>query len=113
MWLLLSGNIATMRHISAVMAPPLQTTADKEHVIAEIKAREPSYFKGDYTSTAHIAAHYPTAVINAEKTVRNLLADGLPGMEDTDERNQWLSTKCKTFSTVYEAINYLEYLKNA
>lgn len=94
-------------------APPLQTTADKEHVIAEIKAREPSYFKGDYTSTAHIAAHYPTAVINAEKTVRNLLADGLPGMEDTDERNQWLSTKCKTFSTVYEAINYLEYLKNA
>lgn len=93
--------------------PPLQTVADKERVIAEVKTKEPSYFKGDYTSTAHIAAQYPTAVINAEKTVHNLLAEGLPGMDDTDERNQWLHTNCKTFSTVYEAINYLENLKEA
>ena len=88
--------------------PPVQTVADKERIAAELKTREPSYFKGDYTSTSHIAVQYPTAVINAEQTVRILLADGLPGMEDSDERNQWLYTKCKTFSTVNEAINYLE-----
>lgn len=33
-----------------------------------------------------------------------------PGLEDTDERNRWLCTKCKTFSTVQEAIIFLESL---
>ena len=93
-------------------APPLQSVADKERVIAELKAREPMYLKGDYDSTARIAMNYPNAVVNAEKTVHNLLSEGLPGMEDTDERNRWLHTNCKTFSTVYEAINYLEALKD-
>ena len=88
--------------------PPLQSVADKERVIAEVKAIEPAYSKGDYPSTARIAENYPTAVVNAEKTVYHLLQDGLPGMDDTDERNRWLYTSCKTFSTVYEAINYLE-----
>ena len=45
---------------------------------------------------------------NAEKTVTNLLQDGLPGLEDTDIRNQWLCKNCKTFSNVYEAIRFLE-----
>lgn len=90
--------------------PPLQTVPDKERVLAEVKAKEPSYFKGDYITTARIASKYKTAVVNAEKTVHNLLAEGLPGMEDSDERNQWLCKNCKTFSTVYEAIEYLEKL---
>lgn len=55
-----------------------------------------------------IAEKYPTAVKNAEKTIRNLLEEGLPGLEDTDEKNQWLCKNCKTFSNVYEAINFLE-----
>ena len=59
-----------------------------------------------------IAENYPIAVINSEKTIKNLLQDGLPGLEDTDIRNQWLCRNCKTFSNVYEAINYLESLKN-
>lgn len=91
--------------------PPLQSVADKERVIDEVKAIEPAYSKGDYPSTARIAENYPTAVVNAEKTVYHLLQDGLPGMDDTDERNRWLYTSCKTFSTVYEAINYLEEIK--
>lgn len=90
--------------------PPLQTVSDKERVLAEVKVKEPSYFKGDYVTTARIASKYKTAVVNAEKTVHNLLAEGLPGMEDSDERNQWLCKNCKTFSTVYEAIEYLEKL---
>lgn len=45
------------------------------------------------------------------KTLYNLLAEGLPGLEDTDERNHWLYTNCKAFSTVNEAIEFLEQLK--
>ncbi|HBI63264.1 MAG TPA: RloB domain-containing protein [Lachnospiraceae bacterium] len=93
--------------------PSLQSVAEKERVIAEVKLKEPAYSKGDYSSTARIAENYPKAVINAEKTVHNLLLDGLPEMEDTDERNRWLYTNCKTFSTVYEAIKYLESIKEA
>ena len=93
-----------------MFAPPLLSVSDKEKMLAEVKAKEPSYFKGDYESTARIAEHYPTAVINAEKTLHNLLSDGLPGLEDTDKRNQWLCTQCKTFSTVHEAIMYLKML---
>lgn len=88
--------------------PPLQTVADKEKVIADLIKKEPTYFKGDKTSTFKIAEKYPDALINAEKTVTNLLQDGLPGLEDTDIRNQWLCKNCKTFSNVYEAIRFLE-----
>ena len=31
--------------------------------------------------------------------------------EDTDERNRWLCQKCLTFSTVYEAIDFLTSLQ--
>lgn len=93
-------------------APPLQSVADKERVIAELKTKEPMYTKGDYDSTARIARNYPEAVVHAEKTVHNLLSEGLPVKEDTDERNKWLYTNCKTFSTVYEAINYLKDLND-
>ena len=53
----------------------------------------------------------PTAVINAKQTVFNLLPQGLPDLEDTDERNRWLCQKCLTFSTVYEAIDFLTSLQ--
>lgn len=92
-------------------APAIETFADKERMKAEVIKHEPLYEKGDYDSTARIAANYLTAVVNAEQTVKNLLSQGLPGLEDTDERNQWLYRNCLTFSTVYEAINFLEKLK--
>lgn len=91
--------------------PSLQSVPEKERVIAELKAKEPAYSKGNYRVTAHIAENYPTAVVNAARTVRNLLSEGLPEKEETDERNKWLYTQCKTFSTVYEAINYIESLR--
>ena len=95
-----------------MFAPPVLSVAEKENMLKEVAKKEPTYVKGNYAATARIALHYPTAVINAANTVRNLLQDGLPGLEDTDERNQWLHNSCKTFSTVYEAINYLEMLDN-
>ena len=85
-------------------APPIQTVADKTRVINRLLSKEPLYKKGDSAITAKIARAYPTAVTNAKRTVSSLLQDGLPGIEDTDERNHWLCQKCLTFSTVYEAI---------
>ena len=61
---------------------------------------------------SRIAENYPTAVVNARKTVNNLLSQSLPGLDDTDERNEWLCSQCLTFSTVYEAIDFLESLKS-
>lgn len=87
--------------------PSIQTVAEKEHVMERLLTKEPNYKKGDADITAKIAERYPIAVGNARKTVHNLLQDGLPGLDDTDERNRWLCQKCLTFSTVYEAIDFL------
>ena len=94
-----------------MFAPPLLEVADKERIIAEVKNREPLYEKGNETVTARIAERYPTAMDNARKIMSNLLSEGLPGLEDTDERNEWLCKQCKTFSNVNEAIEFLEQLK--
>ncbi|MGN1406493.1 MAG: RloB domain-containing protein [Erysipelotrichaceae bacterium] len=90
--------------------PSVLTVADKEKMLAEVVAKEPSYVKGDYESTTRIAKNYPVAVKNAEDILQSLIHEGLPCLEDTDERNKWLCTECKTFSTVNEAITFLEQL---
>ena len=90
--------------------PPLQSVAEKEKVIADLKTEEPLYEKGNRAITANIAEDYPIAVKNASRTMNRLLEDGLPMLEDTDVRNQWLCKNCKTFSNVHEAIEYLENL---
>jgi len=95
-----------------MFAPSIETVADKARMKAEIIKHEPLYEKGDYDSTARIAANYPIAIVNATQTVNNLLSHGLPSLEDTDERNEWLYRNCLTFSTVHEAINFLENLKS-
>lgn len=89
-------------------APPLQTEAEKARVINEVIEKESTYKKGDYPSTAKIAASFLTATSNAKWTLDNLLSYGLPGIEDTDERNQWLCKNCYTFSNVFEAIEFLQ-----
>lgn len=94
------------------LAPPLLTVPDKERMLAQVVNMEPTYRKGNYDATARIAQNYPTAVKNATIVLQNLLQEGMPGLEDTDERNRWLCTKCKTFSTVQEAIVFLEGLQS-
>jgi hypothetical protein len=91
--------------------PSIQTVAEKERVMQRLLSKEPYYEKGDTAITAKIAQNYPTAVVNAKRTVSNLLQQGLPGLEDTDERNRWFCQKCLTFSNVYEAIDFLSALK--
>lgn len=91
-------------------APNIQTEAEKINVLKKVVIKEPTYKKGDKNSTFKIAERYKTANENAKKVLKNLLSDGLPSLEDTDERNIWLSKSSKTFSTVFEAIEYLENL---
>ena len=90
--------------------PPLQSVSEKEKVIADLKVEEPLYEKGNRAITAKSAEDYPIAVKNAARTMNRLLEDGMPMLEDTDVRNQWLCKNCKTFSNVHEAIKYLENL---
>jgi len=92
-------------------APPIQTVAEKEQVMRRLLSKEPNYRKGDVDITARIAQRYQAAAGNARRTVANLLQEGLPGLEDTDERNRWLCQRCLTFSTVYEAIDFLTTLR--
>lgn len=46
-----------------------------------------------------------------EQMLRQVIKEGMPGLEDTDERNLWLCKNCRTFSTVQEAVSFLESLK--
>lgn len=94
-----------------LFAPPVLTVPEKEQMLRQVIKEEPTYKKGNYIATARIAQHYPTAVKNAGIVLQNLLKEGMPGLEDTDERNLWLCKNCRTFSTVQEAIFFLESLK--
>ena len=85
-----------------LFAPPVLTVPEKEQMLRQVIKEEPTYKKGNYIATARIAQHYPTAVKNAGIILQNLLKD---------ERNLWLCKNCRTFSTVQEAISFLESLK--
>ncbi len=91
--------------------PDIETVADKQRILHEVQSREKDYEKGDYPSTARIAERYPTAVKNARDVLTELLQEGLSELADTDERNRWLYFSSKSFSTVFEAIEFLESLK--
>ena len=91
--------------------PDIETVADKQRILHEVQSREKDYEKGDYPSTARIAERYPTAIKNARDVLVELLQEGLPELADTDERNRWLYYSSKSFSTVFEAVEFLELLK--
>ena len=91
--------------------PIIQTVSQKKAVENKLKSFEPLYEKGDESSTSRIGENYPMALGNGERTLKELTREGLPELEDTDERNRWLNFNCKTFTTVQEAIRFLEELK--
>ncbi len=93
-------------------APDIESPADKQRILRELRNYVKTYVKGDYSATAQIAEKYPDAVKNAKSVLSDLLQEGLPELNDTDTRNRWLYTCSKTFSTVFEAIEYLESLKD-
>ena len=94
-----------------MFTPSIQTVSEKQHIMDRLCQKEPGYQKGDTDITAKIARNYPTAVVNAKHILSLLQSQGLPDLEDTDERNRWLCQKCLTFSTVFEAIEFLSALQ--
>lgn len=95
-----------------IISPPIATPADKEHMLHLLPKKVPSYKKGDENSTKEIAKHYSCAVSNGKQVLFNLRNEGLPSLEDNDERNRWLIRSGRTFTTVHEAIVFLEQLKS-
>lgn len=81
-------------------------------MLSKVVTKEPPYKKDDMDAISRIAENYPTAVVNAWKTVNKPIVAGAPGLDNTDKRNEWLCTQCLTFSAVYEAIEFLESLKS-
>lgn len=92
-------------------APAIASPADKERIKDRVKRHVPLYEKGDYDSTCEIAKNYETAIKNGKWTLISLVNDGLPTLEDTDNRNCWLYQGAHTFTTVHEAIEFLIELK--
>ena len=90
--------------------PDIQTPEDKLRITNMLKKYEASYEKGDKNSTYSIASNYQTAVLNSKQILSSLSLQGIPTLEDNDERNKWLYSCSKTFSTVHEAIEYLQNL---
>ena len=91
-------------------APPLQTKAEKEAVISDLKKIVPTYKKGDEQSMKKITVSSKRALTNGAQTLHNLISAGMPCIDDKDIRNEWLYKNCLTFSNIHEAINYLESL---
>lgn len=89
-------------------APPIHTVADKERILKRLQDFAPAYAKGDQAVTAIIAQEYKTAIPHGKRTLDVLMSDGMPVREDSDERNSWLCQSHKTFTTVQEAIQFLE-----
>ena len=91
--------------------PDIQTPEDKNRITKMLKKYEKSYKKGDKTSTYAIASNYPNAVLNSKQILSDLSSQGIPNLEDNEVRNKWLYSCSKTFSTVHEAIEYLQTLR--
>ena len=92
-------------------APAIASPADKERMKDRIKRNIPLYEKGDYDTTCEIAKNYETAIENGKWTLILLVDDGLPTIEDNDNRNCWLYQGTHTFTTAHEAIEFLIELK--
>lgn len=93
-----------------MFAPSITCKADKERLQDQLKQKETLYEKGKYDITKRIASNYPVAIKNGRTTLEYLSSDGLPTLEDTEERNRWLHQSSKTFTTVQEAIQFLQSL---
>ena len=92
-------------------APAIASPADKERMKDLVKRKVPLYKKGDYDAICEIAKNYETAIVNGKWTLVSLVDDGLPTLEDTDDRNCWLYQGTHTFTTVQEAIEFLRTLQ--
>ena len=92
------------------VVPSIQTVAEKENILRLLQNECPGYVKGDSNTTRKIADHFKQASINGDWVLGQI--EGLPTLEDSDVRNRWLYQSSRTFTTVQEAIKFLENLKS-
>jgi hypothetical protein len=90
-------------------APKIELPSDKEHIKMEVKRRFPSYEKGVKDTTWQIAELYKDAITNGKWSLQQC-SEELPTLEETDERNRILFVGDMTFTTVHEALEFLESL---
>lgn len=90
------------------IAPAMATPADKERLLGELKKIVPNYKKGDQDATNQIAQNYLTAIQNGKWTLERLKGDGMPAVDAG--RDEWLFSGTHTFTTVHEALEWLESL---
>ena len=100
-----------MLHYKMLVPTSLMSVEDKDRMRHQLMDIVPDYQKGDEMAIRRIAAEYPKAVEHGYRVLATLLEDGLPSLDDTDKRNRWLCQCGKTFTTVQEAIVFLENLK--
>ena len=89
--------------------PSIQSPAEKEKVLENLKKYCSNYAKGDSRAIREIGGNLSNAVENGKWVLHNL--EGLPMTDDEDIRNRWLYQSSLTFTTVHEAIEFLEGLQ--
>lgn len=98
--------------------PSLHIDADKDRELHHLQKLVPGYFKGDPITIGQIAQNYAQAVQNGKQVLKRLEAEGMPlearkgANADMDERDKWLHRNSHTFTTVQEAILFLESLQS-
>ena len=112
--LMTSGCVEYWFQLHYEMAvPALHTVANKDNVRHRVQQLVPGYEKGDSVTIGKIAPQWPDAVQRGAEVLAQLAARGMPpvGAKNSDERDAWLHRNEYTFTTVQEAIQFLESLE--
>lgn len=91
-----------------LVSPAITCDEEKMNILRQLKQFVPNYKKGEKHTTWTIATHYLDAVENGRKILGTILAKEKFSLAETDERNKWLCLSNKTFTTVHEAILFLD-----
>lgn len=92
--------------------PPIQSVPDKDRIMNELRVEDEKYEKNNAEEINEIAnKYYLQSVENGKWVLNDLKPDGLPKLGDAN-RDHWLYTCGKTFTTVHEALEYLIELEN-
>lgn len=73
-----------------------------------LQEESPGYRKGDPAAIRIIAERMDQAVENGRWLLEHI--EGLPTLEDNDIRNRWLYQSSLTFTTVQDALDFLNHL---
>lgn len=90
---------------------PIRSPSDKRQVENRLKREIQTYEKGDRTSIFQIAEKYLKAKENGAWSLKQLGEFEWLSQQSDDIRNEWLYKTGYTFTTVHEAIEYLDSLR--